>query len=203
MSEQIAKEMGFETYEYDEEQVQIAEEKKSQPVRDHELARLVAEKVGDALKELPIHDARWITMDPDVDFSSVFKQFDTILVGRGTFEPMVAAGRTSMPGMKTIVVSRTLRPEDHPDVVIVPGIEVLTDLKASPGKDIWLFGGGKLFRSLAEAGMVDTVEVSVIPILLGDGVPLAPNLSKWINLSLVNHKVYSSGAVSLEYAICR
>ena len=114
---------------------------------------------------------------------------------------MVAAGRTSMPGMKTIVVSRTLRPEDHPDVVIVPGIEALTDVKAGAGKDIWLFGGGKLFRSLAEAGMVDTVEVSVIPILLGDGVPLAPNLSKWINLSLVNHKVYSSGAVSLAYAI--
>jgi dihydrofolate reductase len=111
------------------------------------------------------------------------------------------AGRTSMPGMKTIVVSRTLRPEDYAEVVIVPGIESLTDLKASPGKDIWLFGGGRLFRSLAEAGMVDTVEVSVIPILLGDGVSLAPNLSKWINLSLVNHKVFSSGAVSLEYAI--
>ena len=106
-----------------------------------------------------------------------------------------------MPGMRPIVVSRTLQPGDHPDVVIVPGIEALTDLKASHGKDIWLFGGGKLFRSLAEAGMVDTVEVSVIPILLGDGVPLAPNLSKWINLSLVNHKVYSSGTVSLEYDI--
>ena len=143
----------------------------------------------------------WIKTDPDFDFSAVFKQFDTIVAGRGTFEPMAAAGRTSMPGMKTIVVSTTLRPEDHPDVTIVPGTEALTELKASPGKDIWLFGGGKLFRSLAEAGMVDTVEVSVIPILLGDGVPLAPNLSKWINLSLVNHKVYSSGAVSLEYAV--
>src|SRR6266852_4845311 len=118
----------------------------------------------------------WIKTDPDFDFSAVFKQFDTIVAGRGTFEPMAAAG------------DRTW-------------IEALTDLKASPGKDIWLFGGGKLFRSLAEAGMVDTVEVSVIPILLGDGVPLAPNLSKWINLSLVHHKVYSSGAVSLEYAI--
>ena len=78
---------------------------------------------------------------------------------------------------------------------------VHTVKKANPGKDIRLFGGGKLFCSLAEAGMVDTVEVSVVPILLGDGVPVAPNLSKWINLSLVNHKVYSSGAVSLEYAV--
>ena len=143
----------------------------------------------------------WIKTDPDFDFSALFKQFDTIVAGRGTFEPMAAAGRTSMPGIKTVVVSKTLRSEDYPEVVIVPGIEALTDLKASPGKDIWLFGGGKLFRSLAEAGMVDTVEVSVIPILLGGGVPLAPNLSKWIHLSLINHKGYSSGAVSLEYAI--
>jgi dihydrofolate reductase len=119
----------------------------------------------------------WIKTDPDFDFSALFKQFDTIVAGRGTFEPMAAAGRTSMPGIKTVVVSKTLRSEDYPEVVIVPGIEALTDLKASPGKDIWLFGGGKLF------------------------VPLAPNLSKWIHLSLINHKGYSSGAVSLEYAI--
>ena len=76
-------------------------------------------------------------------------------------------------------------------------------LKASPGKDIWLFGGGKLFRSLVDAGMVDKVEVSVVPILLGGGFPLAPNPSKWIGLSLMSHKVYASGTVSLEYAVRR
>ncbi len=150
----------------------------------------------------PKREFDWIKTDPDFDFSALFKQFDTIVAGRSTFEAMAAAGRTSMPGMKTIVVSRTLRQEEHPDVVIVPGIEALMDLKGSPGKDIWLFGGGKLFRSLADVGMVDTVEVSVMPILLGDGIPLAPNLSKWINLSLLNHRVYSSGAVSLEYEVC-
>ena len=145
----------------------------------------------------------WIKTDPDCDFGALLKQFDTMVVGRRTFEPMAAAGRTSMPGMKTVVVSKTLRSADYPDIEIMPEIEPLTDLKARPGKDIWLFGGGRLFHSLAEAGMVDTVEVSVNPVLLGGGVPLAPNLSKWIHLSLLSHKVYASGAVSLEYAICR
>ena len=147
----------------------------------------------------------WIPTDPDVDFSGMFNQFDTILVGRRTFEPMMAAGRTTMPGMKTIVFSRTLRPEEHPEVLIVASdqAQTLAALKASPGKDIWLFGGGELFRSLAELGMVDTVEVSVTPILLGAGIPVAPNSSKWINLRLANHRVYSSGRVSLEYAIER
>lgn len=149
----------------------------------------------------PKGEVDWIKMEPDFNFDALSERFDTIIAGRGTFEPMAAAGRTSMPGMRTVIVSKTLRSEDYPNVVIVPGIEGLTDLKAAPGKDIWLFGGGKLFCSLAEAGIVDTVEVSVMPILLGDGVPLAPKLSKWINLSLVSHKANSLGALLLEYAI--
>jgi dihydrofolate reductase len=143
----------------------------------------------------------WIRSDPEFDFGALFNQFDTLVAGRRTFEPMAAAGRTSMPGMKTIVVSKTLRPEDHPDIVVVRDIDSLKNLKASPGKDIWLFGGGQLFRSLAGAGMVDTVEVSIQPVLLGSGIPLAPGLSSWTTLALVNHTVRSSGAISLEYVI--
>jgi len=116
---------------------------------------------------------------------------------------MVAARRTSIPGMKTIVFSRTLRQEDHPGVTIMAGGQrkTLGDLKASHGKDIWLFGGGSLFGSLAEDGLVDTVEVAIVPILLGTGVPLLPNPANRINLSLTSHKVYKTGVVSLEYAI--
>lgn len=105
--------------------------------------------------------------------------------------------------MKTIVFSRTLRQEDHPEVVIVSDDQrdILTALKASPGKDIWLFGGGSLFRSLAEDGLVDTVEVSIAPILLGAGVPLLPSSANRIKLSLTAHRAYRTGIVSLEYAI--
>lgn len=153
----------------------------------------------------PKGDTDWISMEPGFDFSAWFREFDTILVGRRTFEPMAAAGRTSMPGMKTIVFSRTLRPEAHPDVQVVSGnqAETLAALKSAPGKDIWLFGGGALFRSLAEAGMVDTVEVSVMPVLLGAGTPVAAELTKRVDLALVHHTASSSGALSLEYAIRR
>ena len=148
-------------------------------------------------------EADWITMDPEIDFTAIFSQFDTILVGRRTFDAMVAAGRASIPGMKTVVFSRTLRQEDHPEVTIVTDSqrETLAALKAGPGKDIWLFGGGSLFASLAEDGLVDTVEVSIVPILLGAGVPLLPNAASRIKLSLTAHRVYGTGIVSLEYAI--
>jgi dihydrofolate reductase len=151
----------------------------------------------------PKGEADWITIDPEVDFTAIFSQFDTILVGRRTFDAMVTAGRASMPGMKTIVFSRTLRQEDHPEVAIVMDgqREILAALKAVPGKDIWLFGGGSLFRSLAEDGLVDTVEVGIVPILLGAGVPLLPSLQKRIKLSLAAHTVHRTGRVYLEYAI--
>jgi dihydrofolate reductase len=88
----------------------------------------------------PKGDADWITRDPDFDFTAIFRQFDTILVGRLTFDTMVAAGRVSMPGMKTIVFSRTLRQEDHPKIAIVG---------SGQGEAIASLKG---FRSLAEDG---------------------------------------------------
>jgi dihydrofolate reductase len=64
--------------------------------------------------------------------------------------------------------------KDHPDIEILAGPlqEDISRLQSEPGKDIWLFGGGALFRSLCSARLVSTVEVSVIPILLGAGTPL-------------------------------
>jgi dihydrofolate reductase len=112
--------------------------------------------------------------------------------------------------MKAFLFSRTLRAEDYPDVTVVNGRaeEAAAGLKAgsgaaSGGKDIWLFGGGSLFRSLAEAGLVDTVEVSVVPILLGAGIPLAPDPAKRIELKFAGHKVSKTGVICLEYEISR
>jgi dihydrofolate reductase len=109
----------------------------------------------------------------------------------------------AMPGMKTLVFSRTLRQRDHPKVIIVAEKveETLTALRAGSGKDIWLFGGGLLFRSLLDAGLVDTVEVAVMPVLLGGGIPLLPYPAKQAKLKLTGQKVYRTGIVSLEYAV--
>jgi dihydrofolate reductase len=81
--------------------------------------------------------------------------------------------------------------------------ETLTALRAEPGKDIWLFGGGLLFRSLLDAGFVDTVEVAVIPVLLGKGIPLLPPPARQTELKLTGHKVSTNGTLSLEYAVAQ
>lgn len=152
----------------------------------------------------PKGEADWIVMDPEIDFGAIFKQFDTILVGRRTFEGMGSGGGGGWPGMKTYLFSRTLKQKDHPDVTIVADRvkQTVSALRKQPGKDIWLFGGGQLFRSLLDLGLVDAVEVTVIPVILGRGIPLAPPSSSRAKLRLTGHRIYSkTGTVSLEYAL--
>ncbi len=126
-------------------------------------------------------------------------------MGRRTYEGMAGQGESGGAfGMKTIVVSRTLKAADHPGVTIIAdGVaEAVSALKADPGKDIWLFGGGELFRSLASIGLVDRVEVAVVPVLLGGGTPLVPPPFAQTRLKLDGHRLYEdSGIMLLEYAI--
>ena len=78
------------------------------------------------------------------------------------------------------------------------------ELRTTPGKDISLFGGGDLFRSLLASGLVDEVSVAVIPVLLGGGVPLLPPPADRAKLTLSSHRVYGrTGTVRLDYQIAR
>lgn len=152
----------------------------------------------------PKGEADWIIMDPEIDFKAIFDQYDTFLIGRRTFEAIGGKGGGGMRGMKVLVFSRTLRQSDYPKVTIVSEKpeDAIAALRAEPGKDIWLFGGGSLFGSLIDAGLVDAVEVAVIPVLLGGGIPLLPPPAKRAKLTLTGHRVYKkTGIVSLEYAV--
>jgi dihydrofolate reductase len=153
----------------------------------------------------PGGDASWIPMDPDIDFAALFARYDTLLMGRHTYLGLGASGGTGMfGGMRIVVASRTLSPAEHPRVTVIGsdlGAQVAA-LKEEPGRDIWLFGGGALFASLLAAGLVDTVEPAVIPVLLGGGVPLLPPPAAQTPLTLTDHRVYPrTGTVLLEYAV--
>jgi dihydrofolate reductase len=154
---------------------------------------------------VPNGEADWIVMDPEFDFAGMMARFDTIVMGRRTFEATQAmGGGEPMPRVTTFVISRTLRQEDHPGLTIIAEdvSGALSRLRAGPGKDIWLFGGGTLFRSLLDLGLVDTIEVGIIPVLLGSGIPLLPARSERTTLQLVSSKAYkASGTVGLERTI--
>jgi len=151
----------------------------------------------------PKGEYNWIPMDPDIDFGAMFKDFDTVLMGRKSYEAArKQGGGGGMPGMKAYIFSRALRQKDCPDGTVSDNPrETVTALKQQKGKDIWLFGGGELFRSLLDLGLVDAVEIGLVPVLLGGGVPMLANPAKLANLKLTKHRIYEkTGTVLLSYA---
>ena len=146
----------------------------------------------------------WIVMDPSIDFGALFKEFDTAVMGRKTYEVLAAqGGHGAMPGLDVVVFSRTRPAAAHRGVRIINDDprEIVAALKAKPGRDIWLYGGGALFRSLLDAGLVDTVEVAVMPVLIGAGVPLLPPGAA-TKLVLADQKTLpASGIVVLSYSV--
>lgn len=146
----------------------------------------------------------WIVPDTAVDFNALFAQFDTAVMGRKSHETVAAQSPGgAMPGMQVFVFSRTLPAETREGVTITADdpAKVVAGLKEQPGRDIWLYGGGVLFRSLLDAGLVDTVEIAVMPVLLGSGVPLVP-AGALATLTLADRKVLpASGIVILAYQV--
>lgn len=159
----------------------------------------------------PNGEADWIVMDPEMDFSDMTNKFDTLLIGRKSFDAIKAASPSDIadtdvwPGVKSVVISRSMRQADHPDVTIVNDPETfVANLKQEPGKDIWLWGGGLLFQSLLSAGLVDGIDVGLIPVLLGGGIPLLPSPAPRTRLVLRKHSVLeTTGTVGLEYDVLR
>lgn len=150
----------------------------------------------------PNDEFDWIPPEPSFDFEALYAQFDVLLMGRRTYEIVRAAGER-FRGKHVIVASRSLRQEDHAEVEVVgEGLEArVRELRAQPGRDIWLYGGGELFSQLLAWNLVDTVEPAVIPILLGDGMPLLASHGVHRRLALVGHRAYPGGMVLLEYTV--
>lgn len=152
----------------------------------------------------PKGEADWIEMDPTVDMAAYFRifysQFDVAIMGRKSYEVFGGA----VEGMDTYVFSRTLPPGPLNDVTVVrerEGIARLKDLRAADGKDIWLFGGGVLLGSLAAAGVVDTVELAIMPVMLGAGHPVLAGNADRITLRLTSVEHSPAGIVKLMYDV--
>ncbi len=152
----------------------------------------------------PAGEFDWIPEDPAVDFAAIFANIDTVLLGRRSYDVARTVGMPWPTSSRVFVFSRTLEAEAHPGVTVVreKAGDVVAGLRAEPGDgEIWLFGGGSLFGALLAAGQVDSVEVTVVPILLGGGVPLLPPGAPRTALTLRHSRAYPSGMVGLTYAV--
>ncbi len=152
----------------------------------------------------PSGEYDWIVMDSAIDFAALYREFDAAVMGRKTYDLMASQGAAvSMPGIEVIAFSRTLPPKRGRGVRVTneDPTTVVRQLKAERGRDVWLFGGGELFRTLLDAGVVDTVEIAVMPVLLGSGIPVLP-AGAMAKLVLADQKILrDSGIVVLAYTV--
>lgn len=152
----------------------------------------------------PDGDFDWIVIDPEIDFAAMYAGFSGLVMGRRSYEVFVATGGAVGPALPTYVYSRT-EPEGERDGItfVADAVSHVRALKeASAGKPLWLWGGGELFRQLSQAGLVDGVDVAIIPILLGGGIPLLPPPGSRLKLRLRSHRLYAAtGILFLEYDV--
>lgn len=147
----------------------------------------------------------WIPDDNSVDFAGLFARVDTFVLGRRTYETVLANGEPPwQPGTRVYVLSRTLPAGPSAGVTVIGDdpVALARSLRHESGDgDIWLFGGGQLFAGLLAANQVDTVEITVVPVLLGGGVPVVTVLPERVPLTLTHSQVYPSGMVALHYSV--
>ena len=126
----------------------------------------------------------WIIQDPTIDFVALYASFDVFVMGRKTYEAVTAdpsfqpfKGR---PKESIVVVSRSLTAHEHPGITVLANgvIDHIRALKKQTGQSIWLMGGGWLASECLAAGLLDTVEAAIMPVLLGSGYKLISTRSR-------------------------
>jgi dihydrofolate reductase len=147
------------------------------------------------------------SFDPGVShgFPEFIENCDAAVMGRSTFVPALGAPRWPWPGLQVYVLTSSPLPAGTPEDVIVgtDGPAELAKQIRSRGsdKDVHLVGGPRTIRAFHEAGELDRLEIVVLPILLGDGIPLSPPGAGSVPLRLVGaERTFPDGSAELVYA---
>jgi dihydrofolate reductase len=150
----------------------------------------------------------WLTSRPAPEgfygMNDFMKTIDATVLGRKTYEVSVQLGATFDPKSPTFVFSRHAAPADVPlGVEFVNGAigPFVSRLREQPGKDIWLMGGGDLIASFLDENAIDEFVVSVVPVFIGDGVPLIARRHRHVPLELQSTERFEDGLVQLHYRV--
>jgi dihydrofolate reductase len=148
----------------------------------------------------------FLFMPKDYSMGPFFKTIDTEVMGRKTYEVALKLGGTfGGTQTKSYVFSRKLPPGDRDGVTFVneSPSALIGELRKRRGKNIWLMGGGELAHQFLKEDLVDELYLGIVPVLLGEGIPLFPGVLPQREFSLLENKTYSKGLISLKYTRVR
>ena len=160
----------------------------------------------------PDGDVEWLNRLPPVDYGigKFYRTIDTILWGRKTYDWAVAyhkktGNRKSIfdKSVTNYVFSRKSpgKPISGAEFVSDPIKSFARRLRAKPGKDIWMMGGGELIASFLDAGEIDEFDIHMIPVFIGEGIPLIAPRHRDMPLRLLSTRKYPDGVVRLHYQV--
>lgn len=163
----------------------------------------------------PDGDVEWLNRRPrtvDYGMARFYKTIDTILYGRKTYD--WALDYQKKKGLKRSVFDTQVANyvfSRKPPRRAAPGVEFVSKpvktfaqrLRRTPGKNIWMMGGGGLIASFLDAGEIDEFDIHVIPVFIGEGIPLVAPRHRDVPLRLLASKKYPDGGVRLRYEVAR
>ncbi len=163
----------------------------------------------------PDGDVEWLNRRPrsgDHGMRDFYKGIDTILLGRKTYDWSVAYQK-KMRSQRNVFDEKVANYvfSHRPPTKAAPGIQFVSEpvkafaerVRAKPGKNIWMMGGGELIASFLDAGEIDEFDIHVIPVFIGEGIPLIAPRYRDIPLRLLSTGGYPDGSVRLRYEIER
>jgi dihydrofolate reductase len=149
----------------------------------------------------------FLFMPKDYSMGPFFATIDTALMGRKTYDAALKMGGGSFggSGMKSYVFSHSQPPGERGGVTFVNESpkKFLAELREHPGKDMWLMGGGELARDFLKDDLVDELYIGIVPVLIGEGIPLFPSAFPQREFTLLENKTFSRGMIALKYERAR
>ena len=156
----------------------------------------------------PDGDLEWLTSRPAPEgfygMETFMRSVDTMVLGRKTYDVSLRMGGSFDSKSRSIVFSRRAPPADVP-----AGVEFVSEaigpfvrrLRAQPGKDIWLMGGGDIIASFLDEQVIDEFVISVAPVFIGEGIPLIAPRHRHVPLELLSVERFEDGLVQSRYSV--
>jgi dihydrofolate reductase len=140
----------------------------------------------------------------DYGYAAFQQSVDTTIQGYNTYKQVLDWGIDfPYPDTKNYVLSRKLDLENTNQVEFITQnpIDKIREIKSEAGKDIWLIGGGSINTLFLNAGLVDEIQVFVMPIILAEGIEIFAALPDQTNLTLKNTQTFKSGVIEMIYKV--
>ncbi len=143
----------------------------------------------------------WLPQSGNSGYEEFYKTIDTVIIGRKTYEQILTFGKYPYEGKKSYVLTKntTIKKEGNVEFVF-EAEKLVKELISSSGKDIWLVGGAELVSVFLNQDLIDEIILSIIPVVLGKGIPLFKNIRRETKLQLLKTREYDE-LVELNYKV--